>query len=99
MQQRAAKTVGTPIKGGFEVHLAFSRDKRRKNSDLDNRIKVCLDAMERFGLIENDSLAEEIRATWAPVDGVFIRAHKHIPFSPPLCPVEEVPGVSGDGVD
>lgn len=99
LQQKAAKTVGTPIAGAFEVHLAFSKDERPKRSDLDNRIKVCLDALQRFGLVEDDSKAEDIRARYAPVKGVFIRAFKFIPFSPPLCPMEAVPRVPSDGVD
>jgi Holliday junction resolvase RusA-like endonuclease len=77
MKQKAEKTVGTPIKGAFEVHMAFSDRKRRKNADLDNRIKVVNDALQRFGLIENDSKCEKLTATWAPVEcGVFIRVFK-----------------------
>lgn len=78
MKQRAEKTVGTPIKGAFEVHMAFSERKRRKNADLDNRIKVVNDALQRFGLIENDSKCEKLTATWAPVEGVFVRVFKPI---------------------
>lgn len=80
MQQRAEKTIGTPVNGAFEAHFAFSRDRRRKGSDLDNRVKCAMDFLQRVGLIENDSLAEKITATWAPVDGVFIRIHKWVPF-------------------
>jgi Holliday junction resolvase RusA-like endonuclease len=76
MKQRSEKTVGAPIKGAFEVHMAFSERKRRKNADLDNRIKVVNDALQRFGLIENDSKCEKLTATWAPVEGVFIRVFK-----------------------
>lgn len=76
MQQNAARTVGTSIVGPFEVHLTFSSEKRRRNSDIDNRIKPVLDALQRFGVIENDSLAEKVTATWGPVEGVFIRAFK-----------------------
>jgi crossover junction endodeoxyribonuclease RusA len=75
-QQKAAKTIGTPIAGPFEVHLTFSDKKRRKGSDLDNRVKPVLDQMQRLGVIENDSLAERVTATWGPVDGVFIRAFR-----------------------
>jgi crossover junction endodeoxyribonuclease RusA len=78
MQQKAAKTVGTPIVGPFEVHLTFSDKKRRKGSDLDNRVKPVLDQMQKLGVIENDSLAEKVTACWGPVPGVFIRAFKHI---------------------
>jgi crossover junction endodeoxyribonuclease RusA len=75
MQERAG-TVGTSITGPFEVHLTFPRSKRRSTADLDNRIKPCLDAMQRFGVIENDSLAEKVTASWGPVEKVFIRAFR-----------------------
>lgn len=76
MKQRAEKTIGTPIKGAFEVHIAFPTAKRRKNADLDNRIKPVLDALQEFKLIENDSKCEALMATWAPVESVFIRVFK-----------------------
>jgi Holliday junction resolvase RusA-like endonuclease len=76
VQQNRAGTVGQSLIGPFEVHLTFSTKKRRSNSDIDNRIKPCLDALQRFGVIENDSLAEKVTAVWGPVDGVFIRAFK-----------------------
>ena len=78
-KQRKAGTIGTPIEGPFRVHLAFDKSKRRWNTDLDNRIKVCLDALQKFGVIENDSKTEKIEAAWAPVTGVFIRVHPHNP--------------------
>jgi len=72
--QKSQKTVGSPIKGAFEVHMTFSQDRRRWNTDLDNRIKVTLDALQRFGLIENDSKCQKLTAAWGPVEcGVFIR--------------------------
>jgi crossover junction endodeoxyribonuclease RusA len=77
-KQRSEKTVGTPIKGSYEVHMTFSDRKRRKNADLDNRIKVVGDALQRFGLIENDNKCEKLTATWGPCDGVFIRVFKPI---------------------
>lgn len=81
-EQRSQKTVGTPIKGAFEVTMTFSETRRRWNTDLDNRIKVTLDALQRFGLIENDSKCQKLTASWGPVDGVFIRAFKFIGTSP-----------------
>lgn len=81
MKQRAEKTIGTPIKGAFEVHMAFSTTKRRKNADLDNRIKVVMDALQKFELIENDSKCQKLTATWAPVDGVFLRVFKFTDMS------------------
>ena len=76
LKQKADKTIGTPIKGPYEVVMVFSKDRRRWNSDLDNRVKVCSDALKRYGLIEDDRLCERLTASWAPVDGVFIRVHK-----------------------
>lgn len=76
VQQKAEKTVGTPIKGAFEVFMSFDETRRRWNTDIDNRVKVCLDALQRFGLIENDSKCQTLTATWAPVDGVFLRVFK-----------------------
>ena len=80
--QKSEKTIGTPIKGPFEVHMTFSKSFRRKGADLDNRIKPVLDQMQKLGVIENDSLAEKVTATWGPVPGVFIRAFKHIATPP-----------------
>jgi crossover junction endodeoxyribonuclease RusA len=74
--QKSEKTVGTPIVGPYEVHMTFSIKKRRKNTDLDNRIKAVGDALQAFGLIENDSKCEDLKATWGPVEGVFIRVFK-----------------------
>ena len=79
--QKSDKTIGTPIKGAFEVHMTFSESKRRWNTDLDNRIKVTLDALQRFNLIENDSKCQKLTATWGPVEGVFIRAFKFLDTS------------------
>lgn len=76
LQQKAAKTVGTPIIGPYEVHMTFSRDRRRWNSDVDNRVKVVSDALKRFQLIEDDSKCEKLTATWGPCSGVFVRVFK-----------------------
>ena len=76
LKQKAEKTVGTPIVGPYEAHMTFSRDKRRWNSDISNRIKVAEDYLKRAGLIEDDSKCEDLRATWGPVEGVFIRAFR-----------------------
>lgn len=78
LEQKSQKTVGTPIKGAFEVTMTFSERQRRWNTDLDNRIKTTMDALQRFGLIENDSKCQKLTAAWGPVDGVFIRAFKFI---------------------
>lgn len=75
-QQKRAGTVGRPIVGPYEAHMTFSRDRRRWNSDVSNRIKVAEDYLKRAGLIEDDSKCEDLRATWGPVDGVLIRAFR-----------------------
>ena len=51
------------IKGAFTAEITIDRDHRR-NSDLDNRLKTILDAAQRWGLIENDRLAEKIVIEW-----------------------------------
>lgn len=78
LEQKSQKTVGTPIKGAFEVTMTFSDRKRRWNTDLDNRIKTTLDALQRLKLIENDSKCQKLTAMWGPVEGVFIRAFKFV---------------------
>jgi Holliday junction resolvase RusA-like endonuclease len=70
MQQR--KTCGPSITGKFNAILWFDESRRRSNTDLDNRIKVCLDAVQRFGLVVNDSHLDKLDAQWMPVEGVFI---------------------------
>ena len=61
-----------PILGPYRVTMTFSRRKRTKTSDLDNRIKCIADALQRFELIKNDNLCEELRAKWGNVDGCLI---------------------------
>lgn len=78
MQQRAEKTVGTPIDGHFIATIALDQLKRRHNSDVDNRIKACLDFLQRVELIKNDSLCDKLDIAWGPVDGALIRAFKSI---------------------
>jgi Holliday junction resolvase RusA-like endonuclease len=81
LRQKAKGTTGRPIVGPYEVHMTFSIDRRRWNSDVDNRVKVCSDALKRFGLIEDDRKCEKLTATWGPVDGVFLRAFKYLDTS------------------
>jgi Holliday junction resolvase RusA-like endonuclease len=82
LKQKAEKTIGTPIAGPYTVHMTFSRDKRRWNSDLSNRIKVTEDYLKTAKLIEDDSKCEDLQATWGPVDGVFLRVFKYLDSSP-----------------
>ncbi len=81
LRQKAKRTIGRPIEGPYEVHMTFSMDRRRWNSDVDNRVKVCSDALKRFELIEDDSKCEKLTATWGPVDGVFLRVFKYLASS------------------
>jgi Holliday junction resolvase RusA-like endonuclease len=82
LRQKAKRTTGRPIVGPYEVHMTFSRDRRRWNSDLSNRIKVAEDYLKRAGLIEDDSKCESLNAVWGPVEGVFIRAFRFVDTSP-----------------
>lgn len=52
------------IIGPFRISLVFSRGKRRKGSDLDNKIKPILDLLVKHMIIEDDSLCESITAEW-----------------------------------
>lgn len=73
LRQKAKRTIGRPIAGPYEVHMTFAMERRRWNSDVDNRVKVCSDALKRYELIEDDRKCEKLTATWGPVDGVFLR--------------------------
>ena len=50
------------IKGHFWAGLILNEKKRR--GDLDNRAKAVLDALQRWQLIENDSLCDELTISW-----------------------------------
>jgi Holliday junction resolvase RusA-like endonuclease len=52
----------------FTANIIFNSKMRRKNMDLDNRIKAVLDWAQRVELITNDCLCEEVRARWLPID-------------------------------
>lgn len=81
LKQKAEKTVGSPVVGPYEAHMTFSRDKRRWNSDISNRIKVAEDFLKRGKLIEDDSKCEKLSVAWGPVDGVFLRIFKYLDTS------------------
>ncbi len=49
-----------PLEGDVSVRLKFFRP--RKSGDLDNRIKVCLDALQGYAYVD-DSQVVEIHAT------------------------------------
>jgi|SRR6185437_6965617 len=50
------------IAGEVKVSLLIRRP--NKSSDLDNRLKGCLDAMQKAGVIENDNRVVELFARW-----------------------------------
>jgi crossover junction endodeoxyribonuclease RusA len=54
--------------GAFTADIIFNSKLRRKNMDLDNRIKAVLDWAQRVELITNDCLCEEVRARWMLID-------------------------------
>ena len=66
-----------PIKGPFDIFITLSEKKRRKNADLDNRVKVILDAVQRFGLIENDSKCQTLTASWGAAEGALVTIFEH----------------------
>lgn len=71
LQQK--RDCGEKIIGQFDAAIWFDETRRRKNTDIDNRIKVVLDALQRFGVIQNDSLLNRICSAWMPVDGVYVK--------------------------
>lgn len=50
------------ITGPFEIEICINR--KRKNMDLDNRIKPILDLLEKHKIVEDDKLCERITAQW-----------------------------------
>jgi Holliday junction resolvase RusA-like endonuclease len=59
----ANKKTWLPVKGHFSARITLD-EKRRRNSDADNRIKCLLDFLQRVGLIENDKLCDSLTVTW-----------------------------------
>ena len=56
-------TVPRPkVRGHFAATITLSDRKRR--GDADNRAKAVLDALQRTGIIENDSLADSVTVCW-----------------------------------
>lgn len=53
-----------PIKGKFALSMvAHKPDKRRR--DLDNTIKSTMDFLTQMGIIQDDSLCEDLHIKWA----------------------------------
>ncbi|SCB30445.1 RusA family crossover junction endodeoxyribonuclease [Rhizobium lusitanum] len=52
-----------PIDVPFSLSIALRRQNIRQ--DIDNRAKACLDALQHYGVIKNDSLCERLSMQWA----------------------------------
>ena len=53
---------GGPITSPFFIAIALKRPTKR--SDLDNRAKAVLDALQHYGVIKNDNLCERLTMQW-----------------------------------
>ena len=60
------------IHGPFVVRLILSRKKRRKGQDLDNLVKAPMDLLVTHGIVESDSLCEQITVAWGDCSGFSI---------------------------
>ena len=66
LPQRSYGLLPLPVQDHVEVSITVQKkDKRRR--DLDNMIKCCLDAIERNGIIEDDSLVQKITIQYGQV--------------------------------
>ncbi len=61
---QAQRRSQEPVKGHFRSHLIFSQKKRKKNEDLDNKVKAVLDLLQAHQLIENDCLNDHMITEW-----------------------------------
>ena len=67
---------GQTIKGPFTYHLVLNRTLRGPLADGDNRFKYPLDRAQKFGLIENDKLAEGGSWSWGECEhGAMLSIH------------------------
>lgn len=67
---------GQKIEGPFTYHLVLNRSMRGPLADGDNRIKFPLDCAQKFGLIENDKLAEGGSWSWGECEhGAMLSIH------------------------
>jgi Holliday junction resolvase RusA-like endonuclease len=54
------------VSGPYRLYIAVQRDWRSKRAkDIDNLIKPTSDALVAAGVVQDDSLAEEVNAKWA----------------------------------
>jgi Holliday junction resolvase RusA-like endonuclease len=58
------------VAGPVMVDITCKR--QRATSDIDNRIKACLDLLVEMGLIDDDRHVQEIRARWGDVAGAVV---------------------------
>ena len=73
-QKRALS--GLKVEGPFTYHLVLNRARRGPLADGDNRIKYPLDCAQKFGLIENDKLAEGGSWSWGECEhGAMLSIH------------------------
>lgn len=74
-QKRALS--GQKIEGPFTYHLVLNRALRHPLADGDNRGKLALDCAQKFGLIENDKLAEGGSWSWGEcLHGCMLSIHR-----------------------
>lgn len=67
---------GMKVSGPFTYHLILNCNLRGPLDDGDNRAKYPLDCAQRFGLIENDKLAEGGSWSWGPCEhGAMLSIH------------------------
>jgi len=73
-QKRALN--GLRVDGPFTYHLILNRALRHPLADGDNRGKYPLDCAQKFGLIENDKLAEGGSWSWGECEhGAMLSIH------------------------
>ncbi len=67
-----------PISGPVSVHIAIKRPNKR--SDVDNRIKCCLDLLQAAALIDDDKNVHEVTARWDDMaDGCEVTVQRFTP--------------------
>lgn len=60
----AAMKPRPKVVGPFTARIILDAGRARKGSDLDNRIKPALDALQHAGVIEDDSKAVRVEVVW-----------------------------------
>ena len=63
------------IEGDAAIHLTIERPNAQ--SDLDNRIKAVLDALQKAGVLKNDRQIVDLHAKWGAVVGAVVNI-RHI---------------------